>query len=269
MGEIALERPNEHAPATASVRKQRSRLGRWARRLALGLLLAAAAFVVAVVATARRGDPSLWPPAPGAPTAGIVVVSHGYHSGVALPRALLAEEASVHGLSALGYIATRFAGFDWLEIGWGDERFYRQVPTVQSLTFALAVHALFWPNNPSVLHVVGVPHNPRTMFPYSDLVRLDLSTAGFERLAKQLDASFARDRPDRPPQDLGPGLYGTSLFFRANGAFNLFHVCNHWTAGLLDAAGVPTAPVLATLPDGLLLDLAWRSGLAPLPRPSL
>ena len=28
------------------------------------------------------------------------------------------------------------------------------------------------------------------------------------------------------------------------------------------AAGVPTAPVLATLPSGLFLDLQWRTGLA-------
>jgi hypothetical protein len=67
------------------------------------------------------------------------------------------------------------------------------------------------------------------------------------------------------PEELGPGLYGMSLFFRANGTFHLFHVCNHWIADLLDAAGVPTAPVLATLPSGLLLDLKWRSGLVRLP----
>jgi hypothetical protein len=67
------------------------------------------------------------------------------------------------------------------------------------------------------------------------------------------------------PEELGPGLYGTSLFFRANGTFHLFHVCNHWIADLLDAAGVPTAPLLATLPSGLLLDLKWRSGLVRLP----
>jgi hypothetical protein len=45
----------------------------------------------------------------------------------------------------------------------------------------------------------------------------------------------------------------------------MFNVCNHWIANLLDAAGVPTAPVLATLPFGLLLDLEWRSGLVRLP----
>ena len=37
-------------------------------------------------------------------------------------------------------------------------------------------------------------------------------------------------------------------------------------ARLLDAAGVPTAPILATLPSGLLLDLKWRSNLVPLPQ---
>jgi hypothetical protein len=80
-----------------------------------------------------------------------------------------------------------------------------------------------------------------------------------------LDATFARDNGGMMPKELGPGLYGTSLFFRANGAFHLFNVCNHWIARVLDAAGIPTAPVLATLSFGLLLDLRWRSGLIALP----
>ena len=96
--------------------------------------------------------------------------------------------------------------------------------------------------------------------PTSDLVRLELGEASFARLADKLDASFARGAGGLPVE-LGRGLYGTSLFFRADGTFHLFNVCNHWVAGLLDAAGVPTAPVLATLPRGLLLDLEWRSGL--------
>ena len=50
------------------------------------------------------------------------------------------------------------------------------------------------------------------------------------------------------------------LFYRAVGTFNLFRVCNHWIADLLDAAGVPTAPVLATWPQGLLWDLTTRAG---------
>ena len=132
---------------------------------------------------------------------------------------------------------------------------------------ALAIRALFRTGNPSVLHVVGVKDDPRAMFANSDLVRVDIGDASFARLTDMLDATFARSKGSFMPEELGPGLYGTSLFFRANGAFHLFNVCNHWIANLLDAAGVPTAPVLASLPFGLLLDLEWRSGLVRLPPP--
>jgi Protein of unknown function (DUF2459) len=50
------------------------------------------------------------------------------------------------------------------------------------------------------------------------------------------------------------------------GNFSIVNVCNHWLARLLDSAGVPTTPVLATLPYGLFLDLRWRAGLTPMPR---
>jgi uncharacterized protein (TIGR02117 family) len=232
-----------------------------ARRLGLGLAIAASLFVVAVLGTARWGDRSLWPAAPGAPVTEVFVINHGYHAGIILPRKALAEQGSRRGLAALAYVATRFADYDRLEIGWGDEGFYREVPTAQSLTVALAVRALLRPGNPSVLHVVGVKDDPRAMFPLSDLVRIDLGAEGFERLAEMLDVTFARGPDGLRPEEVGPGLYGASLFFRANGAFHLFSVCNHWIARLLDAAGVPTAPVLATLPFGLLLDLEWRSNL--------
>jgi uncharacterized protein (TIGR02117 family) len=233
-----------------------------AKRVALGLAVVTALFVAAVLASARPGDRGLWPPKPGAPSTEVFVVSHGYHAGIVVPRLALADAASRRGRSALGYVATRFADFDRLEIGWGDEGFYRHVPTAQSLTMALALRALFRPGNPSVVHVVGVGADPRATFGNSDLVRLDLGAAGFARLADRLDATFARGEDGFLPVELGPGLYGTSLFFRANGAFHLFNVCNHWLVDLLDAAGVPTTPVLATLPYGLLLDLEWRSGVA-------
>jgi uncharacterized protein (TIGR02117 family) len=235
-----------------------------ARWLGFGVLIAVALIVVAAVATARRGDASLWPPAPGAPTTEIFVVSHGYHAGIVVPRRALADAASRRGLAALRDISTRFAAFDRLEIGWGDEGFYREVPTAASLTVAMAARALFRPGNRSVLHVVGINNDPRAAFARSDMVRIELGETSFARLAEKLDATFARNEAGRP-EDLGPGLYGPSLFFRANGTFHVFNVCNHWLADLLDAAGVPTAPVVATLPFGLLADLEWRAGLTRLP----
>ena len=225
-------------------------------------------FAIGVLLTLRQGDPALWPPAPGDPAITVFVVSHGYHAGIALPRAVAGELAGRHGLSALTAVTRRFAAYPWLELGWGDEGFYRDVPTVASLNLGLALRALFRPGNPSVVHVVGVQEEPPAVFLGSDMVQLNLSEAGFARLAVRVDAAFSRPDGTGKPDELGSGLYGPSLFYRAVGAFHLFNVCNHWIADLLDAAGVPTARVPATLPAGLLLDLKWRSGRDVSPRRS-
>jgi len=235
---------------------------RWAKRLGITALALFALLVVTALVTTRFGDARLYPVPEGEPRTDIFVVSHGYHAGLVLPRTHLAGLAGAHGYAALIAVTARFGSYRWLEIGWGDEGFYTSVPTVASLTLLTAARALFRPGNPSVLHVVGLMDDPRREFPSSDVVPLHLSEAGFERLAARLDATFVPG-----PRGLGRGLYGPSLVYRAIGSFHIFHVCNHWLADLLDAAGVPTAPVLATLPAGLLFDLKWRAGVQPRPPP--
>ncbi len=237
---------------------------RWAKRLALVVAGLAAAFMLLVLVTARSGDRALWPVTDGIE---VFIVSHGYHAGIVVPRETLAQTARrASNNTALVQLAERFGAFPWLEIGWGDEGFYREVPTVESLNWRLAARALLRPDNRSVLHVVGLPRSPEIIFPNAEIVRIRLGEAGFANLTQRLDDSFARDTENRLAPDLGRGLYGPSLFYRARGNFNLFNVCNHWLARLLDAAGLPTAPVLATLPHGLFLDLRWRAGLAPIPQ---
>ena len=219
------------------------------------------AFVATALVTARPGDPNLYPPAPGSGTVEIFLVNHGYHAGIVLPRAATSDVGARRSLAALIAITARFAAFSFLEIGWGDEGFYRAAPTISAVTVPMALRALFRPGNPSVLHVVGLNGSPLAVFANAELVPIRLSTEGFARLLAMVDATFARTARAELPPDLGPGLYGPSLFYRAVGAFHLFNVCNHWVARLLDAAGVPTAPLLAIAPAGLLLDLRWRSEL--------
>jgi uncharacterized protein (TIGR02117 family) len=235
------------------------------------LIGGAVAGVIALLAamtvlTARSGDRALWPPAANAPSAEIHVVSHGYHAGIVLERAAMAEAAERGGHAALIAVAQRFADYRWLEIGWGDEGFYRTVPDAASLTLRLAIRALFWPGNASIVHVVGLNSQPGDVFPTSDIIRISLSSGGFARMLDGLDSSFGRGPGKAALEPLGPGLYGPSLFYRGVDAFHAFNVCNHWVARLLSAAGLPTAPVLATLPPGLFFDLKWRAGLVPLPK---
>lgn len=230
-----------------------------------GLSALALAVIVLAVATARSGDPALWPAKPGEAEIGIFVVSHGYHAGLAIPTAQVAETAQRNGDTALSLIAEQFGSYPFIEVGWGEERFYASVPSPASLDFGIAMRALFQPGNRSVLHVVGLPDHPRKVFGSADMVLVNLSEEGFGRMLTALNTSVVLSGDPPAPKSLGRGLYGPSLFFRANGAFHIFNVCNHWVADMLAAAGLPVTPVLDTVPDGLLLDLKLRAGLDRLP----
>ena len=240
------------AAAARGGRRLRAVAVGFGRGLAVLLLI----FVAATTLTARSGDRTLFPPKGEA--VAIDLVSHGYHSGLVLPLPVLAAAAQRDKLAALAGVAERFGAYASIEVGWGEAEFYRQVPTLDALSLPMALRALFRPGNASVLHVVGVSGEPRAKFEAAEIVRLPLSPAGLERLLARLEAAFVRN-PTEAPVELGPGLYGPSLFYRARDAFSILNVCNHWTADLLDAAGVPTAP------HGLIWDLRLRSGLKPLP----
>lgn len=258
---------NKPAPDPDRDATRHARGRRWLRGLGIALIVLTIVLLMAVALTKRPGDPKLYPPPAGAPAVEVFVVSHGYHAGIVVPRARAAEVAAANRDVRLAAVATRFAAYPWLEIGWGDEGFYTSVPTIGSLTIPMALRALFRPGNPSVVHVVGLAEHPRTTFGHADIVRLQLSEAGFARLLDRVDATFAERPEGGIAEPLGPGLYGPSLFYRAIGTFHLFNVCNHWIANLLDAAGVPTTPLLATLPSGLLYDLKQRAAAEPVVAP--
>ena len=118
---------------------------RWGRRLLIAIAAVVIVFVAATVVTLHPGDRALYPAPPGQSTIRVFVVSHGYHAGIVLPRATLADMASRRGHAALVAVATRFGAFPFLEMGWGDEEFYRSVPTIAAVTVPIAARALFLP----------------------------------------------------------------------------------------------------------------------------
>ncbi|MCJ2045493.1 DUF2459 domain-containing protein [Methylobacterium sp. J-078] len=218
--------------------------------------------VLAALLTARPGDAGLYPAREGDGVA-IALVSHGWHSGLVLPRDVLTGAGP-----ALADIATRFRAYPALEFGWGEARFYRATPTLAQFDPGLALAALFTPGGrPGVVQVVGLERPARDSFPHSEIVPVRVSHAGLARLLARLEASF-RLAEGRPVAG-GPGLYGPSLFYEGAGRFSYANVCNHWAAGLLNAAGLPVTPVLDTHPAGLLRDLRWRAGLSPMPTANL
>lgn len=152
----------------------------------------------------------------------VTVVSNGWHTGLAVPIALAGRLA----------VANDFPDARWLEIGFGDEAFYRDPDPGVSTALRAALL-----DTPAVLHVFGLSQPPRRTFLQAELRNLTLSEGQAEALIAFIAASFARDSAGRTI-DLGRGLYPRSRFYRANGAFTLSHTCNTWVARGLAMAGL-------------------------------
>ncbi len=227
-------------------------------RAALASLLL---LLVTAILTASGPDPALYPAKPGDPVVEIIAADHGIHVALIMPRAELARVAAEQGLQALVAVSDRFAAYDNLEIGWGDEGFYRMRQAFDGATVIAGLRALTGLNDRTAIYAAGTIGDPARNYRMSSPVRLKLSSEGFTRLAVLLDQSF--DISNGQPTELGPGQYGASLFYRAEGRYSLFNVCNHWTSRLLAAAGVPTTPVVDTISALFMRDLQWRAGATP------
>ncbi len=156
------------------------------------------------------------------------VGSHGWHTSIIVPRAKVSADAWPQGVAS-----KTFARYDWLEIGWGDRKFY----TASKPDVGMALDAVFSPG-PSVLHIVGLDSPISRALAWSGLVRVPCTTREMTSLCRALGDSFDRDaRGDAVA--LGSGLYGaTSRFYRARGRYYLFNTCDTWTARMMRAGGL-------------------------------
>ena len=159
------------------------------------------------------------------------VVSHGWHVGVAVARA---------DVSATTWpLRDDLGPFAFLEVGWGDADYY---PAARG-TVAQALKAAFRSTG-SVLHVAAFDPHPTQYFAGTEVVEVRVSAEGFADLCRFIDGYYAKDDAGRAIA-VGPGLYGTSRFYRARGQYRVFDNSNHWTARALRTAGVPIDPETA------------------------
>lgn len=158
----------------------------------------------------------------------LYVVDHGLHAGLVIARADLLRE--------LPALAEAFGDGDFIELGWGDEDFYR----APRATLGLTLRALLGPT-PAVLHAVKITGNPTRRFAGSEIVEVRVAADGYRQLLAFIGASFTRPAPGALAE-LGPGLYGESRFYRAEGRYSLVRTCNTWAAEALAAGGCPLQP---------------------------
>lgn len=181
---------------------------------------------------------SLYPPVADQRSRSVYVVSHGWHTGLVIPCDDVAPE--------LWRAARDFAPARYIEVGWGDDGFYR----AQKITVSITLKALFWPT-PSVLHLVGLD-DPPAEFAGSKLVEVTLSPEGFDKMCAFVGRTHEYTKEGRPIW-LARGLYGESAFYRARGKYYFPKTCNHWTARALRKAGCPITPLYCVTAGNVLL----------------
>ena len=234
------------------------------RRFIKWLLLSVGALPLALVvlyaATMRNGDAALYPAREGDEHFPVYLADHGYHAGLIIRRADLDHFSLVLDDKVLSALFVRFQAYEWIEIGWGDEQFYRFAPTISHVTVSMAFSALSGMNDSTVLHVVGLARAPDAIFRNSDLQRIELSQAGIENVLRSVARAFVADQSGEPIE-LGKGIYGPSLFYRAQGRYSLVNTCNMWLGDLMAAAGLRVSPVASATSIGLLAEIRWRNDL--------
>lgn len=72
-----------------------------------------------------------------------------------------------------------------------------------------------------------------------------LSPAAFDRLAGRIEASL--DLSGGGPRVAAARPGDDARFFASRETFSILHLCNHWTAQVLNAGGVTIRPVRAIL----------------------
>lgn len=173
----------------------------------------------------------LYPPEEGEPGKVVYVVSHGWHTGIVIRRADIAE--------GIWPEPHDFVDAEHVEVGWGDRDFY----LAPEATSGLALKAAFWPTT-SVLHVVGFAVPVEQFFRGHEMIKVRLSAPGLDRLAAFIREAFARDEAGRAIR-LGPGQHPNSRFYLGRETYHLLNTCNRWTARALRSAGAPITPVYA------------------------
>lgn len=158
----------------------------------------------------------------------IYIANHGWHTGIII------EKSQIENI--VPQLATRFQQYQYLEIGWGDLDFYQ----ADKVTIWLTLSAALRPTKTAV-HVVGFNAEPNIYFGSSELLKMQVSTKGYQNLTRFIGNSFAYSKTDEI-LPINKGIYGDSQFYQGAGEYHWLNTCNHWAAKALYSVGLNIKP---------------------------
>lgn len=205
-------------------------------RTGSGLLIAAAAagLIAALWTWTAPGDPALWRATSGGPGVELHLLDNGFHTDLAVPRAALEARSG-----PLAEAVRALPAGEWILIGWGDAKFYVDQSPMES-RLPDGARAFFRPGNPSVIMLDPAQEDPRALFEDDGRRTFRLTPAGFEAMAAHIERSL--DLSTGAPRVAAARAGDDARFFASREHFSIGHLCNHWTAGVLNAGGLPVRP---------------------------
>ncbi|HEV7353149.1 MAG TPA: DUF2459 domain-containing protein [Brevundimonas sp.] len=214
------------------------------------VLLAAAALglVAGLWSWTRPGAPIAEAPmADGPASVPVHLVDNGFHTDLIVPRAALSARP--------GPLADAVAALppgDWVRVGWGDARFFPDLRPIQQ-RLPDGARAFFAPGNASVVMLDPEPAPPRG----GRTVVLDLGAPAAAALAARIEAALALEAGAARTVLVRAG--DDARFLAGRETFSILRLCNHWTAAVLNAAGVTTRPAASAFSGQVMAAAALDS----------
>ncbi len=174
----------------------------------------------------------------------VYIINLGWHVGIAIEEPYLRKKLPEH---------DRFPHSGFLMIGWGDNKYYPS----DRVRLDLFLRAALLPTG-SVIHVVGVDESVESHFRHSEIVRVQISKKGMEKMTAYLAEQFSSNAEGNLKY-AADGLYKNSAFFEAKGLYFFPKTSNKWTARVLRESGFPISPFYA-LTSGNLMHQVKKSG---------
>lgn len=200
------------------------------------ILVAILAVVAALWTWTAPADPTLTL-RPGETAVEVHLLDNGFHTDLAVPRAALEGRSG-----PLADAVRSLPPGDWILIGWGDAKFYVDQSPMES-RLPDGARAFFRPGNASVVMLDPAQRDPRIAFAAGSRETLRLSPGGFAAMADHIEASLALSEGRARVAAAREG--DDARFFASREHFWIGHLCNHWTAGVLNAGGVAVRPLRA------------------------
>ena len=161
-------------------------------------------------------------------TATVYLIKYAGHSGIILDW----KKAAPH----FAILQKEFPEAHYLEFGWGDLEWYKTDKDRRN--FRLQLRALFVSTS-SGIFVWSLPGHPGEQYSDSRLTELRISDEAFQRLIKEISASFALNEENGvilTESNMDKG--GEYRIYIAEGKYHLFNNCNTWVEDILEKSGI-------------------------------